>query len=294
MPRFIALLALLAGCGADPASAARPPAAPRSLLRVATWNVHDLFDEVDRTSPPGELDTVLSPAEVEAKLARLGRVLARADADVVVLEEVENLALLQRLAAGPLAGGGYAAYLVEGFDPRGIDVGVLSRAPVVRYVSHLEDRDVDGAHLWSRDCVEVHVGGAARPVVLLGNHLVSRLDPAQDGRRARQAARVRAIADALRREDPARLVVVLGDLNDVAGSAALAPLLADGALLDVGAALAPDVAWTWSGGGARERIDYAAVPREDAAAVADAAVLAGDDVAAASDHRPLIVDLWAQ
>ena len=48
--------------------------------------------------------------------------------DILVLEEVENLAVLERLRAGPLAAAGYRpGILIEGGDPRGIDVGILSR-----------------------------------------------------------------------------------------------------------------------------------------------------------------------
>src|SRR6185369_11387692 len=115
---------------------------------------------------------------------------------------------------------------------------------------------------------------------------------AADPRRRAQAAAVRAIADALSAAEPGALVVVLGDLNDLPGSAALAPLLGDGAFADLSAALPAADAWTWSGGGERERIDYALVPRGAAAAVAGVAVLEGEDVGAASDHRPLVIDLW--
>ena len=271
----------------EPRSDASSPA-----LRVATWNVHDLFDEIDRTESPGDLDTVLSPSAVEEKLARLGAVLRRVDADVVVLQEVETLALLERLAAGPLAGAGYAAHLVDGRDPRGIDVGVLARVPVRRYASHLEDRAPDGTRPWSRDLVEVHLERAGREVVLLGAHLVSRLDPADDGRRRLQAAALRGVLDGVRAAGATRLVLALGDLNDEAGSQALAPLLADGGLEDLGARLAPADAWTWGGGGARERIDFALVPRPDGAAITSVAVVGGPDVASASDHRPVVVDLW--
>jgi endonuclease/exonuclease/phosphatase family metal-dependent hydrolase len=207
---------------------------------------------------------------------------------------VENLALLERLAAGPLAGGGYSAFLREGLDPRGIDVGVLARVPVAAYVSHLDERSPGGARLWSRDLVEVHLepGPETRPLVVLGNHLVSRLDPAADARRREQAARVREVADALRAGADRPAVLVVGDLNDLPDSPALAPLLADGAFVDLGASLPQDEAWTWSGGGARERIDYALSPHPDAAAVTSVGVVSGADVAAASDHRPLVVDLW--
>ncbi len=286
-------LLLLAGCLACSAPASPPDGAapaPRSL-RIVSWNVHDLFDELDCTSPPGELDTVVTHAEVEEKLAKVGSVLARLDADVVVLQEIENLPLLERLAAGPLAGLGYRAFLREGLDPRGIDVGLLARVPVESVLGHLEDRTPSGAHLWARDPLEVHLASDGRPVVLLGAHLVSRLQPA-DERRRLQAERLRQLADGLSAGPSRPLVMVLGDLNDLPESEALTPLLGDGALLDLGAGLPPANAWTWSGGGARERLDYALIPQVERAAVNRFAVEPGPDVAAASDHRPLVVDLW--
>ncbi len=288
VPRFILPALALLAC-APPAPFEQRPGT--STLRVVTWNVHDLFDESDDTLPPGDADTVLSPADVEAKLARVGAVLLRLDADVFVLQEVENLGLLQRLAEGPLAAVGYRAVLREGFDPRGIDVGVLSRLPV-EWVSHLADLAPGGGRLWSRDLAELHIEVAARPVVILGGHLVSRLDPSQDGRRFLQASRVRELADQLRGAAARPLVLVTGDLNDLPGSAALRPLLGDGELVDLGAMLPEADSWTWSGGGARERIDYALLPREDEVQVTRVEVAAGPDVAAASDHRPVLVDLW--
>lgn len=276
-------LALVACAPPPPEVGAAPPAA---LLRVATWNVHDLFDAEDRLAPPGALDAVPSPAEVEAKLARVAAVLARVDADVVLLQEVENLAVLAALAARA----GYPeARLVEGNDPRGIDVAVLSRLPVVDYVSHRAERDQDGAPLWPRDCVEAHLATGGRRLVLLGTHLSSARS--DDGtRRARQAARLRALADGLLAGGAGR-VIAGGDLNDVPGSAALAPLLGDGAWIAPAAALPPELAWTWSGGGAREVLDHLLLPRADEATVVRAAVEGGSDVAAASDHRPVVLDL---
>jgi endonuclease/exonuclease/phosphatase family metal-dependent hydrolase len=290
MSRSLAIVALaIAGCAPAPANA--PPGGP-GALRIVTWNVHDLFDEEDRLEPPGEEDTVLTAAQVEAKLQRVGTVLARLDADVILLQEVEALALLERLASGPLAGRGYEAFLVEAFDPRGIDVGALSRVPVTAYRSHAEERAPDGSHLWSRDLVEIHLAEPRRPIVLLGTHLVSRLDPAADPRRRLQAQRMRDAFDALRAGAGAPLVVGLGDLNDLPASAALAPLFADGELVDLGAAMEARTSWTWSGGGREERIDYAFVGRGDLAAVTRIEVASGADVAASSDHRPVVVDLW--
>jgi endonuclease/exonuclease/phosphatase family metal-dependent hydrolase len=265
-----------------------PPASGRAaVLRVATWNVHDLFDAEDRTLPPGELDTVPAPAEVDLKLDRVAAVLLRLDADVILLQEVETLALVEQLAART----GYPeARLVEGADPRGIDVAALSRVPVRAYVSHRDERDVGGGPLWPRDCVELHLdAGAGRWAAVVGTHLSSALS--DDGtRRARQADRLREIADALLAAGAAR-VIAGGDLNDAATSPALAPLLGDGAWVDASALLLPDQAWTWSRDGDRAALDHLAVPRDAWPAVLRAEVLAGPDVAAASDHRPVAIEL---
>ncbi len=285
------LLAALALLACAPAVPPAPIEGEQAALRVVTWNVHDLFDEEDRLEPPGAGDTVLEPAEVETKLRRVGAVLARLDADVVVLQEVETLALLERLASGPLAGRGYAAFLRDAFDPRGIDVGVLARVPLADYRSHAAERAPDGSHLWSRDLVEVHLRTTRRPVVLLGTHLVSRREPADD-RRRQQAARMREVLDGLRAGEDAPLVLALGDLNDTASSEALSPILADGALVDLGASLPAQDGWTWGGGGLEERIDYALVARDDLAAVTRMEVASGEDVSDASDHRPVVVDVW--
>ncbi|HET8732919.1 MAG TPA: endonuclease/exonuclease/phosphatase family protein, partial [Anaeromyxobacteraceae bacterium] len=110
-------------------------------------------------------------------------------------------------------------------------------------------------------------------------------------RRARQAARMRALADGLVASDAA-LVLAGGDLNDVPPAPALAPLLGDGRWIDPVAALPPELAWTWSGNGVMQTLDHLLLPRADAGAVVRAIVEGGGDVAAASDHRPLVLDLW--
>ncbi|HTN52160.1 MAG TPA: endonuclease/exonuclease/phosphatase family protein [Anaeromyxobacter sp.] len=258
-----------------------------AVVRVATWNVHDLFDEHDQLLPPGSEDLVLTPPEVEAKLDRVAAVLDRVGADVVLLQEVENAPLLARLAART----GYPeARLVEGNDPRGIDVALLSRLPVLAYVTHRGERDGAGRLLWPRDCTEAHLDlGGGRRLALAGTHLSSSLS--DDGtRRALQAARLREIADGL--AAAADLAIAGGDLNDEAGSAALAPLLGDGVWLDPAAASLPaEEAWTWSGGGSRKSLDHLVLRRMEVGEVERVEIAGGADVAAASDHRPVILDL---
>ena len=281
----LSMVSTLGACVVQPpASAARPPAA---RVRVATWNVHDLFDAEDRLAPPGDLDEVRSAGEVEEKLTLVAAVLARLDADVVLLQEVENLQLAEALAARA----GYAeARLVEGFDPRGIDVAVLSRLAVEGYVSHLGEVGPDGRPLWSRDCVEAHVGGEGA-LVFVGTHLVSLVTDPSGVRRLAQAARMREIADGLVHGVPGALVIAGGDLNDEPASPALAPLLADGTWVDPLAEAGLGETWTWTGAGRGARLDYLLVPSSASWRVVGASVEDGPDVLEASDHRPVVLEL---
>ncbi len=288
-PAAVALSFALALAACGPALAPPPSRAGRAAVRVrvATWNVHDLFDSEDRIVPPGDLDPVPAEAEVEEKIARVAAVLRRVDADLVLLQEVENRALLERLAAAAAYPG---ARLVDGNDPRGIDVAVLSRLPLHAYASHLRELGPDGRLLWPRDCVEAHVEAGGRRIVLVGSHLSSSLS--DDGtRRGWQAARLREIAEEVAAADPSALVLAGGDLNDTPESAPLALLVGDGAFLDP----VPGTAASWLGtSGGAARLDYVLVPADAAALVESASVDAGSDVAAASDHRPVVVDLGVE
>lgn len=285
MRLLAALAALSAACGpglpGPPVGGEVARGADR--VRVATWNVRDLFDAEDRTVPPGERDLVPAPAEVEAKLLRVAAVLARMDADLVLLQEVENRAILDRLAA--LAG--YpSARLVEGNDPRGIDVAVLSRLPLRDYASHRNDLGPDGRLLWPRDCVEVHADAGGRSLLVAASHFSSL---ASDGgtRRAWQAARMREIADDLARDDPAAVVLAGGDLNDAPESEALAPLLSDGAFLDP----LPAGTLTWKGSSGAARLDYLLVRAGGPARSVVSWAEGGEDVLLASDHLPVILEV---
>ncbi len=145
-------------------------------------------------------------------------------ADVVALQEVENLDTLKRFRNDFL--GGARAYphvfAVDGNDPRLIDVAVLSKLPIVhgRSYQHLRSGRVA---LFSRDCLEVDIEPPGGIVTLFVNHLKSMLDkrdPCKGRRntraaRQRQAKAVREIVTARFGTDAgAQRFVVLGDLND--------------------------------------------------------------------------------
>jgi endonuclease/exonuclease/phosphatase family metal-dependent hydrolase len=131
--------------------------------------------------------------------------------------------------------------------------------------------------------------------VAVATHLVSRISDPTGARRGEQAARLREIVDGVACTEPGALVLGGGDLNDEPSSAPLSPLLADGEWTDPLAELGLADAWTWLGGGGGARLDYLLLPRRSAWLVIDAGVAEGADVSAASDHRPLVLDVaWGR
>jgi endonuclease/exonuclease/phosphatase family metal-dependent hydrolase len=276
---------LLAACGPPAPRTGGRPADPPPVVRLVTWNLHDLFDEV---ADPGTLDPAVPHADVEARLDAAAAVLRRLDADVVLLQEVERLPLLLRLAGRA----GYPeARLLEGNDPRGIDVAILSRWSVSWYLGHAGEPGPDGRPLFPRDAVEAGLDLGALRVVLVGTHLSSRLSDPDGVRRRLQAARLRELADQAAQADPEALVLAGGDLNDEGGAPALAPLFADGGWQDV-AGGDRSLGWTWSDGRRREALDHLALGRRQRDRLLGGWVAAGPDVAAVSDHRPVVADLW--
>ena len=157
------------------------------------------------------------------------RVLQEIDADVVAAVEVENRITMCRFHDQVLEREYKATYphlmCVDGNDARGIDVGILSRFPVVSVRSHIDDLDAKGT-IFSRDCCEYEVllpGG--KSLVVLANHFKSKgygSMAASDEKRRRQATRVAEIYKAAVKRS--EYVAVVGDLNDTPDSKPLAPI----------------------------------------------------------------------
>ncbi|MFE2070096.1 endonuclease/exonuclease/phosphatase family protein [Streptomyces sp. NPDC059467] len=152
-----------------------------------------------------------------------GRVVAEVDADIMLTVEVEDRLTLERFNNDVLAEAlGRRPYpynlLIDGNDPRGIDIGILSKYPITSVRSHIFDTDPDhpADRLFSRDCPEFEIQLDGSPLVILGNHLKSKYldDPEL---RLAQAKRVAEIYSAALERTPH--VVVAGDLNDDPNSA---------------------------------------------------------------------------
>src|SRR5262249_10536036 len=150
------------------------------------------------------------------------------DLDVLGVQEVEDIDTLRQFNRDDLNGLYREVVLVEGNDPRLIDVGVLSKLPVGAVTSwqHTPDPDNPAQTLFSRDLLEVEIlkpDRSHRLFTLFNNHLKSHFvpfnvaDPAAEADRANQLRRrqcdaaAKIIAKQMRPDSP---FIVVGDMND--------------------------------------------------------------------------------
>ncbi len=196
-----------------------------------------------------------------------GRIINLVGADILCVVEVENRTALRRFNSQVMpqvSGTPYEhAMLIDGNDDRGIDVGMMHKAPfnLTRTLSHAEDVDGTG-EIFSRDCVEYEFQTPlGNKLLLLVNHFKSQLPPraASDAKRLRQATRVRQIYDQ-RLAEGTQLIAVLGDLNGKPDTAPLDPLLGPASgLIDImqhPAFTSDGRPGTFGNGNAADKLDY--------------------------------------
>jgi predicted extracellular nuclease len=201
--------------------------AARGQIRIASFNVENYFPV------GGALDGgIVSQAEFDAKTARLTDAIGTQlhAPDVVAVQEVYDLATLQVLAASLQSHGfgTYTAYLQEGNDNRGIDVGFLAKSTVtVNSVTQYgltapgSCSDVSG-RLFDRPplALEFTAPAPVGTVILFSNHFASKSAP--DSCREAQATFVRDQVSTL--EAQGKKVIVAGDLNAFEDEGALSIL----------------------------------------------------------------------
>ncbi len=271
-----------AGTG-DAGTDFEPP--PPTTFRMMTWNVENLFDEYN---DPATDDTVVTRSEADARLDEVAKVIKAAGIpEVIALQEVENLQMLKRLA--DRLGSGLNTVLVDANDPRGIDVGLITKFPVTRHASHAGENVYDLTeqgkyYRYARDCLEVHLDVGGHPLVVLVNHLVSKASSGSDSKRQAEAAKTRDIADFLRAEEPRRAVIIAGDMNDTPDSPPLKQFLRTPDFVDV-AASSP---CTFKFGASCFRYDYLLPDKHTAETRADIKVIKTSDATKASDHSPVM------
>jgi predicted extracellular nuclease len=102
---------------------------------VATFNLQNLFDTVNE---PDKHDDATSPEDYALQLDKLAEAIHDdlLEPTIIGVQEVENLTVLNDLAARPEIKAEYEAVLVDGPDERGIDVGLLYRVDQVRVLDY--------------------------------------------------------------------------------------------------------------------------------------------------------------
>lgn len=210
------------------------PAYPRGArarnageLTVGAQNMLRLFDDVD---DPFLGEPVTSPAVYAARLAKISDHVRNnlGAPDVLAVSEVENLSTLQDLAdrINLEAGLNYTAYLAEGNDIGGIDVGFLLRDTVTfDSVAQLGANDTwidpdtnapallnDRPPLLLRG--SYNNNGAPFPIAAIAVHQRSLIDVETSARvRAKRQAQAQALAGYINALPSGTRVIVTGDFN---------------------------------------------------------------------------------
>ncbi|HEX4946191.1 MAG TPA: endonuclease/exonuclease/phosphatase family protein [Blastocatellia bacterium] len=225
--------------GNPSALAVHTPAA--NEYTIATYNLQRFFDNIDE---PGIGDPVLTATAYSNRLNKASLAIRNflLMPDILGVVEVENLTTLQTLATkinnDAVAAGqpnpNYVAYLTEGNDPGGIDVGFLVKGPSrvnVLSVTQVGKTDTyinpntslpetlnDRPPLVLKAEV-IAATGVRAPVTVIVNHLrsLNGVDDPTDGRvRAKRRAQAEFLANyvqGLQMADPNEKIVLVGDFN---------------------------------------------------------------------------------
>ena len=223
-------------------SAIPVPVPASNEFTVASFNMERFFDTTD---DPGISDVALTATAFDHRLKKASLVIRNVlrMPDILGVEEMENLTTLQAVAArvnsdavaASQPNPNYQAYLVEGNDIGGIDVGFLVKAAprvnVIGVTQYNKDETYtdpntgdpallnDRPSLILRATVQPPVG-SAYPITVIVNHLrsLSAVDDPVDGNRVRTKRRAQAeslanLIQTRQTADPTEHILLVGDFN---------------------------------------------------------------------------------
>jgi endonuclease/exonuclease/phosphatase family metal-dependent hydrolase len=250
-------------------------------ITIATFNCENLFKRYKFSTKASQakkdnavengfiMDDDLFVTLIDEEKKLTAQAIKATKADIICLQEVENLDTLKSFQSQFL--GDYKfKYLIDGNDPRFIDVAVLSKIEATHLITHQYDKK-GTSNIFSRDCLEIQFDIKGTPLTFFVNHFKSMLDKANPkagrantmAKRKMQSERVVEIiktkfGTALEQEN----FIVLGDLNDYLPSPGINPLLKQPWLENVVTRLPQEEQWThfWDGAPKTEdpykQIDY--------------------------------------
>ncbi|MEZ6319113.1 MAG: endonuclease/exonuclease/phosphatase family protein [Phycisphaerales bacterium] len=218
---------------------AEAPAKPAGAFRLATYNLENLFDNVDDPKLSGKFEDI-DDAKPASEMVAEARAIRRLDADVLCVEEVESKEALLAFRDTYLKGLGYDYVVsIDAGDERGIEQSVLSRFPVGE-AHNWPQKPLGGVHPakygnsenWyagqainfhrSPLMVDVTVPAGARGnadpytvTLVVVHHKSGRYS---DYWREAEAKGAVELIDQARSGDPDKRFVVLGDFNNEASS----------------------------------------------------------------------------
>lgn len=141
---------------------AEAPAKREGTIRLATYNVENLFDAIDDPALSGRYEDI-DDEKPEAELVALAETIRRLDADILALQEIESEGVLRWFRESFIADLGYEHLAsIDAGDERGIEQAVLSRFPIT-HVENWPRRELGGVHpeQWGDD-VNYNAGAPIR------------------------------------------------------------------------------------------------------------------------------------
>lgn len=226
------LLALIAATSVICLSASRcsgfGPGGDASALTIVAYNAHNVFDAVDDGDEYSEFSVARGrwdEGRYKARLAGIAKAVGAALPDgawpdVLCLEEIENRAVLEALAAGPLKAAGYSHIGIAPASGSPINSGILSRKPILALKAHglaASEGSKASPAPPSRALLEARIDcGGGSELSLFVVHWKSKVEgpEATEGPRREAAAliaeRIARILDA----ESGAAIVVCGDFNE--------------------------------------------------------------------------------
>ena len=216
----------------------------KEKIRIATFNCENLFlrfkftENIKRNQKKLNniiqngfiIDKKYVTRLVEAEKKLTAQAIRATNADIIALQEVENMDALKKFNTDYLKTAGYTyKMLIDANDPRLIDVALLSRIPIDSVVSHQHLKN-GSRTVFSRDCLEVRflLGKNKTPLTLFINHFKSMIGgrtQTQLRRKQQSEAVVTILKNRFGNNPGGKNWIVLGDLNDYLPSNALQPLV---------------------------------------------------------------------